>query len=52
MIRSRGYDKRLVPARRMIEADEIAHAAVFLALRESGGITGQALSVDGGLLMS
>jgi NAD(P)-dependent dehydrogenase (short-subunit alcohol dehydrogenase family) len=44
--------KRLVPARRMIEADEIAHAAVFLALPESGGITGQALNVDGGFLMS
>ena len=46
------YYKRQVPLRRMIEADEIGHAAVFLALPESGGITGQALNVDGGLVMS
>lgn len=46
------YYKRLTPGRRMIEAEEIAHAAVFLALPESGGITGQALSVDGGFTMS
>jgi enoyl-[acyl-carrier-protein] reductase (NADH) len=36
----------------MIEAEEIGHAAVFLALPQSGGITGQALNVDGGFLMS
>jgi len=41
-----------VPLRRMLEPDEIAHAATFLALRESGGITGQALNVDGGFFMS
>jgi NAD(P)-dependent dehydrogenase (short-subunit alcohol dehydrogenase family) len=46
------YYKRQVPLRRMIEADEIAAAAVFLALPESGGITGQALNVDGGFVMS
>ena len=46
------YYKRLVPQRRMIEAEEIAHAAVFLALPESAGITGQALNVDGGFFMS
>ncbi|HEV8307417.1 MAG TPA: SDR family NAD(P)-dependent oxidoreductase [Methylomirabilota bacterium] len=46
------YYKRQVPLRRMIEAEEIAHVAVFLALPESGGITGQALNVDGGFLMS
>jgi len=46
------YYKRLVPQRRMIEAEEIAHAAVFLALPESAGITGQALNVDGGFVMS
>lgn len=46
------YYKRQVPLRRMIEADEIAHAAVFLALPGSGGITGQALNVDGGFVMS
>jgi NAD(P)-dependent dehydrogenase (short-subunit alcohol dehydrogenase family) len=46
------YYKRQTPGRRMIEAEEIAHAAVFLALPGSGGITGQALSVDGGFTMS
>lgn len=44
--------RRQVPLRRMIEAEEIAHAAVFLARPESGGITGQALNVDGGFVMS
>ncbi|MGH7275486.1 MAG: SDR family NAD(P)-dependent oxidoreductase [Candidatus Rokuibacteriota bacterium] len=46
------YYKRQVPQRRMLEAGEIAHAAMFLALPESAGITGQALNVDGGFLMS
>ena len=46
------YYKRQVPLRRMIEPEEIAHAAVFLALPESAGITGQALNVDGGFVMS
>jgi NAD(P)-dependent dehydrogenase (short-subunit alcohol dehydrogenase family) len=46
------YYKRQVAQRRMIEAGEIAAAAVFLTLPESAGITGQALNVDGGLVMS
>lgn len=46
------YVKRRVPQRRMIEADEIAHLAVFLALPETRGMTGQALNVDGGFFMS
>jgi NAD(P)-dependent dehydrogenase (short-subunit alcohol dehydrogenase family) len=44
--------KRQVPLRRMMEAEEIAHAAVLLALPGSGGITGQSLNVDGGFVMS
>ena len=44
--------KRRVPQRRMIEAEEIAAAAVFLALPESRGVTGQGLNVDGGFVMS
>ena len=44
--------KRRVPQRRMIEAEEIARAVVFLALPESRGITGQGLNVDGGFIMS
>jgi NAD(P)-dependent dehydrogenase (short-subunit alcohol dehydrogenase family) len=46
------YYKRQTPIRRMIEPEEIGHAAVFLALPESGAITGQALNVDGGFIMS
>ncbi|MBI4634819.1 MAG: SDR family oxidoreductase [Candidatus Rokubacteria bacterium] len=46
------YYRRQVPLRRMIEPEEIAHAAVFLALPESAGITGQAVNVDGGFFMS
>jgi NAD(P)-dependent dehydrogenase (short-subunit alcohol dehydrogenase family) len=46
------YYKRQVPQRRMIEAEEIGHAAVFLSLPESAGITGQSLNVDGGFVMS
>ncbi|HEV8441656.1 MAG TPA: SDR family NAD(P)-dependent oxidoreductase [Methylomirabilota bacterium] len=44
--------KRRVPQRRMIEAEEIAHAALFLARSATRGITGQALNVDGGFVMS
>jgi len=36
----------------MMEPEEIAQVAVFLALPESAGITGQALNVDGGFVMS
>ncbi len=46
------YFKRKVPQRRMLEADEIANVAVFLALPETRGMTGQALNIDGGFLMS
>jgi NAD(P)-dependent dehydrogenase (short-subunit alcohol dehydrogenase family) len=46
------YYKRRVPLRRMIAAEEIAHAVLFLARPESAGITGQALNVDGGFFMS
>jgi NAD(P)-dependent dehydrogenase (short-subunit alcohol dehydrogenase family) len=44
------YYKRLVAQRRMMEPEEIASVAVFLALPESAGITGQALNVDGGFV--
>ena len=46
------YYKRHVPQRRMMDPEEIAHVAVFLASPESAGITGQALNVDGGFVMS
>lgn len=43
---------RTSPQRRLIEADEVASIAVFLALESSRGITGQAINVDGGAVMS
>jgi NAD(P)-dependent dehydrogenase (short-subunit alcohol dehydrogenase family) len=46
------YYKRLVAQRRMMEPEEIALVAVFLASPESAGITGQALNVDGGFVTS
>jgi len=44
------YYKRQVAQRRMMEPEEIAQVAIFLALPESAGITGQALNVDGGFV--
>ena len=40
------------PQRRLIEADEVAAVAVFLAQESSRGITGQAINIDGGSVMS
>ena len=40
-----------IPARRFGEPAEVANLVVFLAAEESGYITGQVLSVDGGLCM-
>lgn len=39
-----------VPMGRILEADEIASLAVYLVSRESSGMTGQSLLVDGGML--
>lgn len=43
---------RAVPMRRLAEPDEIAHAVGFFASERSGYITGQTLSVSGGLTMA
>jgi NAD(P)-dependent dehydrogenase (short-subunit alcohol dehydrogenase family) len=40
------------PQRRLISPTEVASAALFLASREAHGITGQAIGVDGGAVMS
>ncbi len=40
-----------VPMGRVLAADEIAGLAVYLGSRESGGMTGQSILVDGGMLM-
>ena len=39
-----------VPLGRFGSPDDIAHAAVFLAMEPSGYITGQVLTIDGGLI--
>ncbi|HSC28876.1 MAG TPA: SDR family NAD(P)-dependent oxidoreductase [Vicinamibacterales bacterium] len=44
--------ERMNPQRRLIEADEVAALAVFLASPDARGINGQALSVDGGELVA
>jgi 3-hydroxybutyrate dehydrogenase len=38
----------LVPQKRLLRAEEIAHYALFLASEDSRGITGQAVVIDGG----
>jgi len=43
---------RAVPMRRLGEPEEVAAAAAFLASEQSGFITGQTLSVSGGLTMA
>ena len=43
---------RAVPMKRLAEPEEIAHAVAFLASERAGFITGQTLSVSGGLTMA
>ncbi len=40
----------LVPIKRLLDVGEIARYALFLASEQSGGITGQAVVIDGGYL--
>lgn len=40
-----------VPMARVLDPNEIAGLAVYLGSRESGGMTGQSILVDGGMLM-
>jgi NAD(P)-dependent dehydrogenase (short-subunit alcohol dehydrogenase family) len=42
--------RALIPAGRMGTADDIAHAALFLASRSAAFITGEVLDVNGGML--
>lgn len=41
--------KKFIPMRRIGQADDIARVAVFLASEESAYLTGQVITVDGGL---
>jgi 3-oxoacyl-[acyl-carrier protein] reductase len=51
VIRNKAGDmiKKHIPAKRLGSPDDIANVAVFLAGPESGYITGQVITVDGGL---
>lgn len=42
---------RAIPMRRLAKPSEIAHAVMFFASEEAGYVTGQVLSVSGGLTM-
>lgn len=52
------YDQALAslarqsPQNRLIEPEEVAHVALFLAADEARGITGQGIEIDGGTVMS
>jgi NAD(P)-dependent dehydrogenase (short-subunit alcohol dehydrogenase family) len=39
------------PQQRLVTPEEVARVVVFLAREGSGGITGQAINVDGGSVM-
>src|SRR5262245_30133767 len=42
-------EKKMIPMKRIGKPEDVAHVAVFLASSESAYITGQILTVDGGL---
>ncbi|MGO8951004.1 MAG: SDR family NAD(P)-dependent oxidoreductase [Ktedonobacterales bacterium] len=44
--------EKLSPQQRLISPEEVARIAVFLAGEDVGGITGQAINIDGGSIMS
>jgi NAD(P)-dependent dehydrogenase (short-subunit alcohol dehydrogenase family) len=44
--------ERTSPQKRLIEPQEVASNAVFLAQDSSRGISGQAINIDGGGVMS
>ena len=42
-------EKKMIPMKRIGKPEDVAHVAVFLASSESAYVTGQVLTVDGGL---
>jgi 3-oxoacyl-[acyl-carrier protein] reductase len=40
-----------IPLKRLGSVDDIGHAAVYLASREAGYVTGQTIIVDGGQIL-
>lgn len=45
-------ESTMTPMGRRLEAEEIAPLAVYLASKESSAMTGQAINIDGGVLMT
>jgi NAD(P)-dependent dehydrogenase (short-subunit alcohol dehydrogenase family) len=41
-----------IPSGRMVETEEIAAAAAYLASPDAGSVTGQELLIDGGLTLN
>jgi NAD(P)-dependent dehydrogenase (short-subunit alcohol dehydrogenase family) len=48
---ARSYLEKLSPQNRLISPEEVAHVALMLIAEEARGITGQAINVDGGMVM-
>ena len=48
--RAEAIEKQLIPLKRFMQPEEIAHAALYLASVPAGGITGSAMVIDGGTL--
>ncbi|MCC7165756.1 MAG: SDR family oxidoreductase [Anaerolineae bacterium] len=48
---ARGYLGKLSPQNRLITSQEVAHVALMLLDDNARGITGQAINVDGGMVM-
>lgn len=48
---ARAYLASTSPQKRLVTPEEVARVVVFLAQEGSGGITGQAINVDGGAVM-
>ncbi len=48
---ARAYLAKLSPQNRLITSEEVAHVALMLIDDEARGITGQAINVDGGMVM-
>ncbi len=48
--RAEAIEKQLIPLKRFLQPEEVAHAALYLASDQARGITGSALVIDGGTL--
>ena len=49
-VRAEAIEKQLIPLKRFLQPEEIAHAALYLASDQASGVTGSALVIDGGTL--